>query len=810
MATGVSAWSTLGSLLHELRRRRVVQVALGYAALALVVVQVGDTLVDALEWPVWVMRLLIGGLALGFPLAIGLAWFFDLTPEGITRDLGEGLPDVEGPHLAAMLALQPIGDPASLRASLRRTLTLGGALRCETDGRGLVAEFRSARDALHCALRALAEHGSELRAALTIGEVSRDHGHFAGAALAEVQAVARHAVPGGLSMNGAVRETNLARLHPEIGAILRPVAGGDGAAPQAWVAQAADVATLAFDAAPRGTTGRRSPAALVALASAVLLAVGVGALIWFAGGAGAPRLPAASIAVLPFTTLSDQREDAWFAEGLADEMMGALAGVEGLQVAARASAYSLRGQSLDIQAIGERLGVASVLEATVRRDGPRLRINAQLSDTRNGTTVWTAAYDEELIDLFDLQRRIAIRATESLLGFIPNDGKPLTRRLQPTLNVGAYEDYLRGQEALNQPTTEPVIDKAKGFFRSALAADAGFARAQAGICRAEIKRFTSLRLADAFTEAEAACARAEAMDPALREVDLAMGELYQVKGEADRAIARFTRALEDPALRVDANLGLAWVESDRANAPLALTYFDRASALSPGDWRVYSQRGYFHYTRQEYELALVAYRTALTLNPLSATLWSYVGGLHQLLGQVDAAIDAYARSLAIEPNYEAYSNQGVLQFTNGRYSDAASSFRRAIEFDNSDYRLWANLGDALAADPETAALAMEPYRESLTRIDGYLAVRTRDAEAVALKGWIVANLGEIEFARTLATQSAQLDSRHGDAAIWAAQTFALLGDDGPARESIARAREAGIDTKRLMTIPILRRLLTTL
>ena len=268
MATGVSAWSALGSLLHELRRRRVVQVALAYAALALVIVQVGDTLVDALEWPVWVMRLLIGGLALGFPLAIGLAWFFDLTPAGLTRDLGDAAPDTEGPHLAALLALQPVGDPAGLRAPLRRLLLAGGAQRCETDGRGLVAEFRSARDALHCALRALAEHGSELRAALSIGEVSHDHGHYAGAALAELQAVSRHAVPGGLALNGAVREANLARLHPEIGAILRAVEGGDEAA-HAWVARAEDVATLAFDAAPRAGAGVRSPAALVAIAAAV-------------------------------------------------------------------------------------------------------------------------------------------------------------------------------------------------------------------------------------------------------------------------------------------------------------------------------------------------------------------------------------------------------------------------------------------------------------------------------------------------------------------------------------------------------------
>ena len=806
MPAGVSAWSALGSLLHELRRRRVVQVALGYAALALVILQVGDTLVDALEWPVWVMRLLIGGLALGFPLAIGLAWFFDLTPAGITRDFGAAPPDAEGPHLAAMLALQPIGDPAALRAPLRRLLQAAGAQHIETDGRGLLAEFRSAREALHCALRGLAEHGSTLRAALSIGEVSHDHGHLGGAALADVQDVARHAAPGGLALSGAVREANLARLHPEIGMRLRAVqADGDDSA-RAWVASAEDLATLAFDARPRAEAGARSPAAVVALTAAVLLALGVGALVWFVGVERAPRLPAASIAVLPFTTLSDQREDAWFAEGLADEMMSALAGVEGLQVAARASAYALKGQNLDIQAIGQRLGVASVLEASVRRDGERLRITAQLSDTRNGTTVWSATYDEKMLDLFEVQRRIAERAVQALLGAIPTDGKPLARRLQPTLSIGAYDDYLRGQEALNQPATEPTLERAKGFFRSALAADAGFARAQAGICRAEIKRFRALRLAEAFTQAAAACASAEAMDPSLREVDLAMGELYQAKGEADQAIKRFTRALEDNALRGDAYLGLARVEADRGNEALMLQYLDRASALSPGDWRVYSQRGYYRYTHQQYELALADYRTALTLNPMSASLWSSVGGLYQMQGQAASAMDAYQRSLAIEPIYDTYSNLGYLQFYEGHYTDAAASFRHAIDIDASDYRIWSNLGDALAASGDRIA-ALEPYRAALQRLEDYLAVRSVEAEAFAHKGWILANLGEGARALESAERSASINANDGEAALWAAQTYALLGEDSRAREALQRALASGIDSSRPRAVPELKKFL---
>jgi serine/threonine-protein kinase len=266
--------------------------------------------------------------------------------------------------------------------------------------------------------------------------------------------------------------------------------------------------------------------------------------------------------------------------------------------------------------------------------------------------------------------------------------------------------------------------------------------------------------------------------------------------------------LEDPALRVDANLGLARVEADRNNAPLALEFFERAAALSPGNWQVYSKRGYFHFTRQEYELALASYRTALTLNPMSASLWSSVGGLHQLLNQPREAMDSYTRSLAIEPIYDTYSNLGFLQFSERRYADAATSFHRAIEIDSSDYRLWANLGDALSAGGDAAA-ATQPYHEAMRRLDEYLGVRAIEAEAVAHKGWIHANLGERAKAIEFAERSATLDANDGEAALWVAQTYALLGEYERARDAVQRALETGIDPSRPLALPVLQRIQST-
>mgnify|MGYP003409389917 CR=1 FL=1 len=286
-----------------------------------------------------------------------------------------------------------------------------------------------------------------------------------------------------------------------------------------------------------------------------------------------------------------------------------------------------------------------------------------------------------------------------------------------------------------------------------------------------------------------------------------MAVLHRASATAVRAVVGCTRALEDPALRVDAYLGLARVEADRGEGALALEFFDRAAALSPGNWQVYSKRGYFHYQRQEHQQALTAYRTALSLNPMSASLWSSVGGLHQVLGQAPEAIDAFTRSLAIQPSHGALSNLGFAQFTAQQYAAAASSFHQALAIDNSDYRVWANLGDALAADASTTAQAREPYEEALQRIDGYLEVRADDPEAMALRGWLLASLGQYDAARQAIAASVERAPSHGEVAMWCAQAMALIGDDVKARACLGVAAQSGVESRRLASAPVLRRLL---
>lgn len=549
------------------------------------------------------------------------------------------------------------------------------------------------------------------------------------------------------------------------------------------------------------------PWSIVALLGCGLLAVWA----WQRWPVPAAQAPVrGSIAVMPFASLSSDPSDRYFAEGLAVEMHDALAGVAGLKVAAQPPlAGDAPNRPRDARAIGQLLGVATVLDASVRREGERVRISARLADTHDGFTLWSGSYDRQAADVFALQSEIADEVVRELIGHLPGARQALSRRLTPTRDLAAYDAYLKGLHALEQASGgNGGYEQAIVHFRQALVSDRGFARAQAGICRAEIARLESTRDTPAFQRAQTACQRAQQMDPGLREVSLAMGEYHRVRGEAKQALARFGEALQDSALRPDAYAGMARTLGQQGRAPEALRYFQQALALRPGDATLYRQLGHHYYQAGELEQAIAAFQQATTLNPADAQLWSSLGGLYLLKGDRVQAGRAFSLSLSIKPNAEALLNLGVMKYEAGEYEHAEDMFRRADALRPDDYMIWGNIGDALSADPANAARARQPYQRAVELARGYLQASPNDAYALALLAWYQANLGQTREARRLLAASEALRGQPGQIAFQSAQTLALLGDVDAARQRLARARAAGYSDAQIGTSPVLRPLLT--
>jgi TolB-like protein/DNA-binding winged helix-turn-helix (wHTH) protein/Flp pilus assembly protein TadD len=529
------------------------------------------------------------------------------------------------------------------------------------------------------------------------------------------------------------------------------------------------------------------------------VAVGVFALLawWLPPRGTMPGAAEPSIAVLPFTTLSDRSSDRYFAEGLATELHSALAGVRGLKVAAWLPPDSVAGA--DARTMGERLGVATVLDASVRREGERVRISARLADTRSGYTLWSRTYEHDVADVFATQSDIAQEVVSALVGVLPDAGEDLRRRLTPTRNVAAFDSYLRGLQLLLGGQS----DRAIASFRDALNDDSGFARAQAGICQAEIDRFENMRGADAFDNARLACQRAQKMDPTMGEVKLALGDLYRVRGELRKAAEHYVAARDDPGTHSNALVGLAEIESVQGHHDRAIALFREALEVSPGNAYAWSTMAWEQYLKDDLDAAIASSTRAIALRPDRAVLWGVLGFYHLNRGDTAEAEKALQHSNALEPNYAATANLGTLRYQTGDYAAAAMLYRQATQLDPGDFYPWGYLGDALLADP-SAGKAEEAFREAADRARRYVAVRTDDAKAYAALAWYLTNLGEREQVPALMRRAEALGTNKGEVALFNAQTWAVLGDPARARENVQAASANGISARLVDTNHVLR------
>jgi adenylate cyclase len=292
----------------------------------------------------------------------------------------------------------------------------------------------------------------------------------------------------------------------------------------------------------------------------------------------APEVNPHSIAVLPFANLSPDPENEYFADGIAEEVLNILARVEGLRVASRTSAFSMRGTAMDVPEIAARLGVAHVLEGSVRRQGARVRISAQLIEAQSDQQLWSDTYDRELEDIFAIQEQIAQAIADALSDTL---GMRQVRVQAPTDDLEAYELFLRGRQLF--ALRGPGVITARTLLEQAVARDAEFAAAWAVLAAVHyvVPSYIDVDPAESDAGAAEAVERALALDPEEPTALSVKGRLAGAGGDHITAHWLLRQAVAlDPN---DANawlwLGLSQIEAGHLGA--ARDSIERARALDP-------------------------------------------------------------------------------------------------------------------------------------------------------------------------------------------------------------------------------------
>ena len=346
-----------------------------------------------------------------------------------------------------------------------------------------------------------------------------------------------------------------------------------------------------------------------------------------------------SIAVLPFNDLSPAKDHAYFGEGIAEELLGALAKVDGLRVAARRSSFWFKDKEAELGEIAAKLNVAHVVEGTVRRDGNRVRVTAELINAGDGFTVWSETYEREMHGIFALQDEITCSIIDSLKLKLAISPTP------PPRSTEAYDDYLQGL-FYSDKSTEDALRKSLEFFHSALEKDPKFSRAWTGIAKAW------LWLADAYvppleaySNVRDAAVHALQLNDEEAEAHVYLAETKRILDwDLRGAEAEYVRAFEIDSNSTISNYFIAAFYAAVGERETALTYLSRTAKIDPASLWVSNFACEIYRYFGLIDEAMAAGERSLQLDPTFLYSEPLLAALYREMGRFDEAIALYKKS----------------------------------------------------------------------------------------------------------------------------------------------------------------------
>jgi TolB-like protein len=409
-----------------------------------------------------------------------------------------------------------------------------------------------------------------------------------------------------------------------------------------------DLTAQGIQATPRTTGAHRRRNLILLTAAGVIVSAGGGFFLL-------PRITAhkldKSIAVLPFQNLSSDPDNAYFADGVQDEILTRLAKIGELKVIARSSTERYKSSGEDMREIGKQLGVAHVLEGSVQKAADSVRVRVQLIDAATATHLWAESYDRKLTDIFAVESEIATKVAGALRARLT---RPEQRALsvRPTENAEAYQRYLLGRYFWNKRTATD-FEKAIEYFNQAIEKDPNYALAYAGLADAYVllSAYGEARPKDTFPAAKAAAMKAFELDPTLGEAHAALG------------MALFAYDLK-------------FAEARRE--------FQRAIELNPNyatahQW--YAECGLIPFRR--FDEAVAEVKRALELDPLSVIINADVGSVLGYAGRYDEAIAQLRKTVEMDPNfYYGRWQLGEALEIKGLNEEATAQYKKAIELND--------------------------------------------------------------------------------------------------------------------------------
>ena len=612
----------LRNFFGELKRRNVYKVAIAYAVIAWLLIQAGSILFPTFEAPGWVMKVFVAIIAAGFPIALVLAWAFELTPEGIKRT------EEVSPH------------------------------KTMTPRTGRKIDF------------------------VIIGVF------------------------------------------------------------------ALVIALLLYDRYRPGKTSSSSNALQK------------------------------SIAILPFENLSEEKANAYFAEGIQDEILTKLAAVRDLKVISRTSTAKYQSKPDNLKKVAQELGVSTILEGAVQRAGDKVRVNVQLIDSNSDAHLWAKSYDRELKDVLAVESEVAEQIADALKANLSPSESHVLAAVR-TQNTEAYDLFLRGQYEFHKAESSlsaDAYDRADAFYRQTLERDPNFAPAAAGLAYSRLSRhwFVSPLTAQQLQDVKSIVDRALALAPDSPEPHFALGVFfYWGHRQYDEALAEFNRTLELQPNNALARQFCGWVYRRRGEWERSITDVRRAQELDPRDAQIPANLGATYSMLRQWKDAEEVGVYALSIDPhnviaASILAMARLGGP----GDVDSALRAFdgipvgylSGPGSFQGDVTAIIGMRVYLYAiQKRFSEAFQVFEREGNYSGLGHLQQLSGRAALRVLAGQTEAAKSAGEEALPLLEARLRESPDDTFAKTGLAWVYLSLGRKSDALRLAQQAADLISVERDA-----------------------------------------------
>jgi TolB-like protein/Flp pilus assembly protein TadD len=565
---------------------------------------------------------------------------------------------------------------------------------------------------------------------------------------------------------------------------------------------------------PPGLSARRKNVVSLAVFGLIVAAIAGYFLI---PGASARRLEK-SIAVLPFDNFTADQENAYFADGIQDDILTNLARIGDLKVVSRTSVMPYRGQTHNIREIGKALNVGTILEGSVRREGKRVRINVQLIDTGTDKHLWAQAYDRELTDVFAIQSELAQKIASALKATLSSDEQQRIEK-KPTQDGEAYLLYLQAHEIFNRPDRHhDDVAHVESLYEQAIQLDPTFALAHAHLAHVESWSYYAIEpVASRAQKARTAANEALRLQPDLPEAHLALGYVhYYVDRDYDGALSEF--AIARNGLPNDAGVSRAMAAIQRRQGKWAESNvsYERAVSRDPKDPILLENMGMNFIAERNYAKAAKIFDRArqaapetFTIRELRARIEIYwksdLRPMQQLLASLPENIDPNGTITLARYNLKMYERKfdeliGILERSPAEKSRGETSAPISRSF----------LLATVYAQKKDEAKAKASYEEARVKAESAVRESPDDGPRHALLGLIYAGLGRCEEAIAEAKQAVESLPEAKDAfdgpilVITRARIHTMCGDFDTALALIDRSLQtpAGVTIQELRLDPV--------